>query len=142
MAERRALIIGASRGIGLGLVIAGLIYWRGSRHGQVASRWRIAAFFGGLAALFIALVSPVEELADHVFAVHQVEHMLLRSVAPMLLFLSAPQAAMVRGSPPLADQILRRQRLAAAAGRRAALRAAGDRAVPAVELVLDDSVLP
>jgi putative membrane protein len=83
----------------LGLVIAGLIYWRGSRHGLVDSRWRLAAFFGGLLALFVALISPVEELADHIFAVHQVEHMLLRSVAPMLLFLSAPQAAMVRGSP-------------------------------------------
>jgi putative membrane protein len=83
----------------LALAITGLIYRRGSRHGLVANRWRIAAFFGGLAALFVALISPVEELADHIFAVHQVEHMLLRSVAPMLLFLSAPQAAMVRGSP-------------------------------------------
>jgi putative membrane protein len=83
----------------LALAIVGLIFWRGSGHGLVESRWRIAAFFGGLAALFIALISPVEELADHIFAVHQVEHMLLRSVAPMLLFLSAPQAAMVRGSP-------------------------------------------
>jgi putative membrane protein len=83
----------------LGLVIAGLIYWRGSRHGLVDSRLRIAAFFGGLVALFIALVSPVEELADHIFTVHQVEHMLLRSVAPMLFFLSAPQGALVRGSP-------------------------------------------
>ncbi|MEJ2409498.1 MAG: cytochrome c oxidase assembly protein [Novosphingobium sp.] len=83
----------------LGLVIAGLIYWRGSRHGLVDERWRIAAFFGGLLALFIALISPVERLADHIFAVHQVEHMLLRTVAPMLLFLSRPQAAMVRGLP-------------------------------------------
>lgn len=83
----------------LGLAIAGLIYWRGSRHGLVEERWRIAAFFGGLLALFIALISPVERLADHIFAVHQVEHMLLRTVAPMLLFLSRPQAAMVRGLP-------------------------------------------
>lgn len=83
----------------IGLVLAGVIYWRGSRSGQVSSRWRIAAFYGGLAALFVALVSPVERLADHIFAVHQVEHMLLRTVGPMLLFLSGPQAAMVRGSP-------------------------------------------
>ncbi|HTK71391.1 MAG TPA: cytochrome c oxidase assembly protein [Croceibacterium sp.] len=83
----------------LGLAFAGAIYWRGSRGGQVARRWRIASFFGGLAALFVALISPVEELSDHIFSVHQVEHMLLRSVAPMLLFLSVPQAAMVRGCP-------------------------------------------
>lgn len=83
----------------LGLVIAGLIYWRGSRHGLVGRRWRILAFNGGVFALFVALVSPVEELADHIFAVHQVEHMLLRTVAPMLIFLSRPQAALVRGLP-------------------------------------------
>ncbi len=83
----------------LGLVIAGWIYWRGSRAGQVASRWRIAAFFGGLGALVVALISPVEELSDHIFAIHQVEHMCLRTLAPLLLFISMPQAAMVRGSP-------------------------------------------
>ncbi len=83
----------------IGLVVVGLIYWRGSRHGLVDQRWRIAAFAGGLAALFVALISPVEGLADHIFAVHQIEHMLLRTIAPMLLFLAAPQAAMVRGSP-------------------------------------------
>jgi putative membrane protein len=89
----------ASPEIILALVFTGWIYWRGSRHGLVEQKWRIAAFFGGLTALFVALISPVEGLADHIFAVHQVEHMLLRTVAPMLLFLSAPQAAMVRGSP-------------------------------------------
>ena len=83
----------------VGLAVAGLIYWRGSRHGLVDRRWRILAFNGGLLALFVALVSPVERLADHVFAIHQIEHMLLRTVAPMLIFLSRPQAALVRGLP-------------------------------------------
>ncbi len=82
------------------LAIVGLIYWRGSRHGLERKVWRIAAFNGGLFALFVALISPVEPLADHIFAVHQVEHMLLRTVAPMLIFLSRPQAAFVRGLPP------------------------------------------
>ncbi|WP_235913248.1 cytochrome c oxidase assembly protein [Croceibacterium salegens] len=81
------------------LIIVALIYWRGSGHGLVRGRWRARVFFAGLGALFIALVSPVGELADHVFAVHQVEHMLLRTVTPMLLFLSAPQGALIRGSP-------------------------------------------
>ncbi|HEX7711056.1 MAG TPA: cytochrome c oxidase assembly protein [Sphingomonadaceae bacterium] len=83
----------------LALIVAGLIYWRGSRHGFEHDRWRIAAFFGGLFALFLALISPIEPLADHIFAVHQVEHMLLRTIAPMLIFLSRPQAAVVRGLP-------------------------------------------
>ncbi len=83
----------------ISLVILALIYWRGSRHGLIGHRWRIASFYGGLLALFIALISPVERLADHIFAVHQVEHMLLRTVAPMLIFLAQPQAAIVRGMP-------------------------------------------
>lgn len=90
----------------IGLLVVGAIYWRGSRHGLVDSRWRIAAFFGGLLALFVALISPVERLADHIFAVHQVEHMLLRTVAPMLLFLSIPQGALVRGSPAALTRLL------------------------------------
>ncbi len=83
----------------LSLAVIALIYWRGSRHGLEGNRWRIAAFFGGIAALFVALISPVERLADHIFAVHQVEHMLLRTVGPMLIFLARPQAAIVRGLP-------------------------------------------
>ena len=61
--------------------------------------WRHALFFGGLAALALALLSPIEPLADHVFAIHQVEHMLLRTIGPMLLLLSQPQAILVRGMP-------------------------------------------
>ena len=83
----------------LGLAGVALIYWRGSRHGLADRRWRLLAFNGGLLALFVALISPVERLADHIFAVHQVEHMLLRTVAPMLIFLSRPQAELVRGLP-------------------------------------------
>lgn len=50
-------------------------------------------------ALALALLSPIEPLADHVFAIHQVEHMLLRTIGPMLLLLAAPQAALMRGMP-------------------------------------------
>ena len=82
------------------LAVTALIYWRGSRHGLTERRWRIVAFNAGLFALFVALISPVERLADHVFAVHQIEHMLLRTVAPMLIFLARPQAELVRGLPP------------------------------------------
>ncbi len=57
------------------------------------------AFFGGVAAIFVALQSPIEPLADHLFVAHQVEHMLLRTAGPMLLMLAAPQAALMRGLP-------------------------------------------
>lgn len=82
-----------------GLVTAAALYLRGSRRGTSSKWWRHALFFGGLVVLALALLSPIEPLADHVFAIHQVEHMLLRSIGPMLLLLSQPQAALLRGMP-------------------------------------------
>lgn len=82
-----------------GLLIAAAFYVVGVRRGVAARWWRHALFFGGLLALAAALLSPIEPLADHVFAIHQVEHMLLRSIGPMLLLLSQPQAALMRGMP-------------------------------------------
>lgn len=82
-----------------GLLIAGALYVAGIRRGASARWWRHAAFFGGLAALALALLSPIEPLADHVFIIHQIEHMLLRTIGPMLLLLSQPQAALMRGMP-------------------------------------------
>ncbi|TPG13479.1 cytochrome c oxidase assembly protein [Sphingomonas koreensis] len=83
----------------LGLVIAAALYIAGVRRGVAAKPWRHLAFFGGLLALALALLSPIEPLADHVFAIHQVEHMLLRTIGPMLVLLSMPQAALMRGFP-------------------------------------------
>ncbi|HEV7137590.1 MAG TPA: cytochrome c oxidase assembly protein [Steroidobacteraceae bacterium] len=82
-----------------GLVIAAALYVAGVRRGAQARWWRHALFFAGLAALALALLSPIEPLADHVFVIHQVEHMLLRSIGPMLLLLAQPQAALMRGMP-------------------------------------------
>ncbi len=82
-----------------GLAIAAALYVAGVRRGPGGKWWRHVLFFGGLAALAAALLSPVEPLADHVFAIHQVEHMLLRSIGPMLLLLSQPQAPLMRGMP-------------------------------------------
>jgi putative membrane protein len=89
-------------GITLSIMLAGGLYIAGQR--ERAERGdnpdlRHLAFFGGLAALFLALQSPIEPLSDHLFFVHQIEHMLLRTTAPMLLVLAAPQAALLRGMP-------------------------------------------
>jgi putative membrane protein len=82
-----------------GLLFADWIYGRGVARGAAPSRWRAAAFYGGLVALAAALLSPIEPLADHVFAIHQLEHMLLRTIGPMLILIGAPQAALMRGLP-------------------------------------------
>jgi putative membrane protein len=91
-----------------GLTIATLlvlwVYVRGARGRAAAPVERRGAlahlsFFAGVAAIFLALQSPLETLSDHLFIAHQVEHMLLRTVGPMLLVLATPQAALLRGLP-------------------------------------------
>jgi putative membrane protein len=74
--------------------------------------WRHAAFLGGVASVFLALASPIDHMAEHLFSVHQIQHLLLRMIAPMLIALSAPQAVLISGLP----SALRRNALAPFAG--------------------------
>jgi putative membrane protein len=72
---------------------AGALYLRRWRHARAAagsrgaSGWRAAAFLGGLAALFIALVSPVDRLGEQLFVMHMAQHLLLLDVAAILLII-------------------------------------------------------
>ncbi len=66
---------------------------------QPIQLWRHAAFLGGVATVYLALESPLDAIADHSFWMHQVQHMLLRMVAPMLVALAAPQAMLIAGLP-------------------------------------------
>lgn len=74
--------------------------------------WRHALYFGGVFAVFVSLDSPVDAMADHLFWIHQIQHMLLRMIGPMLIALSAPQAMLISGLP----SVLRRGALAPFAG--------------------------
>ncbi|MDA8249662.1 MAG: cytochrome c oxidase assembly protein [Rhodospirillales bacterium] len=83
------------------LLLVGALYAAGVLRGRAraGAAARHGAFAGGLLAIFIALQSPVESLADHLLALHEVEHMLLRTIGPMLLVLAGPQATLLRGLP-------------------------------------------
>lgn len=61
--------------------------------------WRAASFAGGVAVLWIALASPLEELADTVLTAHMVEHLLLMSAVPPLVWLGWPTVPLLRGIP-------------------------------------------
>jgi cytochrome c oxidase assembly factor CtaG len=65
-------------------------------------RWHgghVAAFLGGLAAIYLALASPIEPFAALLLQVHMVQHLLLMMVAPPLLWLGAPLFPLLRGLP-------------------------------------------
>jgi putative membrane protein len=57
--------------------------WREVR----ASAWRLVSFVSGMALVLVALVSPVDRLADQLFFVHMVQHLLLLDLAPILVLL-------------------------------------------------------
>jgi len=94
--------------ITLGTLLAAGLYatglWR-RRHKTDAVRiWRHVSFFAGLAAIFLAFQSPIDPIAERVFLMHQVQHLLLRLLGPMLLFLAAPQGLLVAGTPDWAQR--------------------------------------
>lgn len=49
--------------------------------------WRQACFYGGLAVVLLALLSPVGELSDELLCMHMVEHLLMGDIAALLIVL-------------------------------------------------------
>jgi cytochrome c oxidase assembly factor CtaG len=86
------------------LIVSAGVYLRGwfALHRRAPDRWHrghVAAFFGGLAAIYLALASPIEPLAALLLSVHMVQHLLLMMVAPPLFWLAAPLLPLLRGLP-------------------------------------------
>ncbi len=84
-----------------GLVLAWLTYRRGrpAGRGRNADSRRARCFAGALLALAVALVSPLDALAEALASAHMIQHVVLILVAAPLLALSAPSSALLRGSP-------------------------------------------
>jgi putative membrane protein len=57
--------------------------WREVR----ASPARLASFLAGMALILVALVSPVDRLAEQLFFMHMTQHLLLLDLAPILVLL-------------------------------------------------------
>ena len=63
--------------------------------------WRIAAFAGGLAALWIAVASPVSHLDHHLLTAHMAQHLLLMIVAAPLILLGVGSSFRLHRRPNL-----------------------------------------
>jgi putative membrane protein len=75
-----------------GLMLGAWIYLTGRRTGL---DWRELSFMAGLAALFLALISPLDALSTALFSAHMVQHMLLIVIAPPLLILGISPGSLV-----------------------------------------------
>lgn len=60
---------------------------------------RLAAFLGGIVALFVAVASPLDTFSESLLFMHMAQHFVLMSVAPPLIVLGAPVVPMLRGLP-------------------------------------------
>jgi cytochrome c oxidase assembly factor CtaG len=68
---------------------------------HVPSRWWLAAFGGGLIALWAAIESPLAAMDEELLTVHMVQHVLLSLLAAPLILLSAPALPLLYGIPRL-----------------------------------------
>jgi cytochrome c oxidase assembly factor CtaG/polyferredoxin len=87
-----------------GVLLPAALYIRGWRrlaalHATHLPPARLAAFLGGLCALFLALASPLDAFAGLLLSAHMAQHLLLMAVAPPLLLLGAPLIPLLRGLP-------------------------------------------
>ncbi|MEO8966223.1 MAG: cytochrome c oxidase assembly protein, partial [Solirubrobacteraceae bacterium] len=76
-------------GVGILTVVYGLA-WRRARASGSPHRpgWgRLALFASGLLAILVALVSPMDGLADQLLLMHMVQHVVLLDAVPILLIL-------------------------------------------------------
>lgn len=90
-AVRWDLAIAAMLAASLSLYVTGLVrLWRSAGRGHGIRAVNVAAFGGGIVALIVALLSPLDALSDVLFSAHMGQHELLMLVAAPLLVMGKP----------------------------------------------------
>ena len=67
--------------------------WRRAGRGHGVSVRQASLFAAGIASLALALLSPLDTMADTLFSAHMIQHMVLIGIAPPLLVLGQPMVA-------------------------------------------------
>jgi putative membrane protein len=92
------------------LVLTALIYLRGWLSVgalKVASAWRAFSFLAGLFLIWVAVASPIAALDHELLTVHMLQHLLLMTLAPPLIWLGVPVERLLHGLPRRFAQSLR-----------------------------------
>lgn len=99
----------------VGLLLAAVVYARGYERLRTVRRPPVGAvhaacFAGALAALVVALLSPLDAAAASLFSAHMIQHLILMVVAAPLLVMAHPVAVLTRGVPRVGRHLIRRLR--------------------------------
>jgi cytochrome c oxidase assembly factor CtaG len=86
------------------LVFTALLYLRGwlslrSNAVKVTSAWCAFSFLIGLFLIWVALASPIAALDHELLSIHMLQHLLLMTLAPPLIWLGAPVGPLLHGLP-------------------------------------------
>lgn len=85
-----------------------LWYGRGLRllsTDQRPSRWRSGSFLIGMAAIYAVLQTRLEYLAQHMFFLNRLQHVVMHHLGPFLVALAWPWATVLAGAPDIVQRI-------------------------------------
>jgi len=86
------------------LILVALVYMRGWIRVRrldldTIESWRVGSFLLGLFFIWLAVASPIAALDHELLTVHMVQHLLLMTLAPPLIWFGAPMKPLLHGLP-------------------------------------------
>jgi putative membrane protein len=92
------------------MILAALVYLLGWLHLRKVSAtpisvWRTVSFLLGLLAIWVAVASPVAVSDQRMLTAHMIQHLLLMTIAPPMIWLGSPLPAVWKGLPRLARNV-------------------------------------
>jgi cytochrome c oxidase assembly factor CtaG len=86
------------------LIASAIFYLRGWQHlrsstTNVIPAWRAVSFLVGMFLVWLAIGSPLALLDEQLLTAHMMQHLLLMTIAPPLIWMGAPLMPMLHGLP-------------------------------------------
>lgn len=86
------------------MVLVALVYARGwvricRTNLEEIENWRVGSFLLGLFLIWLAMASPIAALDHELLTIHMVQHLLLMTMAPPLIWFGAPMKPLLHGLP-------------------------------------------
>ena len=66
---------------------------------ETIENWRVGSFLLGLFLIWLAVASPIAALDHELLTIHMVQHLLLMTLAPPLIWFGAPMKPLLHGLP-------------------------------------------